>query len=96
MTRLEVYLIRTIRHYLFTIPANTPQDVTIDISPVDPNRAMILLQGAGYKEGGPTTAPYAAINFPYLVSLDSTNLIINFPFINKEAAICGCSIIEYI
>lgn len=57
---------------------------------------MILFQGAGYKECGPTAAPYAALNFPYLVSLGSSALIVNFPFDNKEAAICGCSIIEYI
>lgn len=89
-------MIRTIKNYLFTIPADTPQDLTVNISSVDPDRAMVLFQGAGYKEGGPTAAPYAAINFPYLVSAYSTYLLINFPFTNAEAAICGCSIIEYI
>ena len=89
-------MIRTIKNYLFTIPASTPLDLTVGISSVDPDRALVIFQGAGYREAGPTGAPYAAINFPYLVSLNSSALIANFPFENKEAAICGCTIIEYI
>jgi len=89
-------MIRTIRHYTFTIPAATPQNITVSISTVDPDRCIVVFQGAGYKQCGPTGAPYAALNLPYQVSLATSSLIINYPFENTEAAVCGVSIIEYI
>jgi len=89
-------MIRTIKHYTFTIPSGTPQDITVSINTVDPDRCIVQFHGAGYKQCGPTDAPYAALNFPFLVSLATSSLIINFPLENTEALACGVSIIEYI
>jgi len=89
-------MIRSIKHYNFTIPTGTRQDVTVPISSVNPDRCIVNFQGAGYKQCGPTDAPYAALNLPYLASMETSSLIVNYPFENTEEAVCGVSVIEYI
>lgn len=89
-------MIRSIRNYSFTIPSGTPQDITVALTSCDPARSIVVFQGAGIYVHTDAEVNLAVNNFPYLKSISSTVLLVNFPFDNAKAAICGCSIIEYI
>lgn len=86
-------VIKSIKHYTFTLPAGSPQNVTVSIDTVDPERAMVFFYGAGAYE---IVEGAIAANYPYLVSLNSTEAIVKASMYNAIAAGCSLSVIEYI
>jgi len=86
-------VIKGINHYTFTLPTGTPVDVTVSISAIDPVKAVAMLFGAGFNYYQDTVG---VANYPYLVSLNSSQAFLKGSLPNKEAAGCGVSIIEYI
>jgi len=86
-------VIKGIEHYTFIIPTGTPANITVSISAIDPGKAVAMLFGAGFDYYQDTVG---VANYPYLVSLGSSQAILKGSLPNKEAAGCGVSIIEYI
>lgn len=86
-------VIRSIQHKTFTLPAGTPANVTVTYDAVDPTKAVVFFYGAGAREIG---SGLFVQNFPYLVSLASTNAIVKASMEVVENAGCSLSIIEYI
>ena len=89
-------VIKSINHYTFTLPTGAPANITVSISSINPAKGMAFFYGAGYKIDGIDTVYFAAANYPHLVSLASTNAIIQGSIYNDAAAACGLTIIEYI
>jgi hypothetical protein len=86
-------VIKDIHHYTFTLPAGTPQDVTIAIDECDPTKAVPFFFGAGWFD---VVTGAVALVYPYLASLSSTQMIVRASLMNGEAVGCSVSLIEYI
>jgi len=89
-------VIKDIQHHTFILPTGTPVNVTVPISTIDPAKAAFFFYGAGIR--GVTYSIFALglPNYPFLVSLNSTQAIVQASLENLEAAGCSISIIEYI
>ncbi|RLG71710.1 MAG: hypothetical protein DRO11_03860 [Methanobacteriota archaeon] len=86
-------VIKSIKHYTFTMPAGDPVNITVNIDTIDPNKAVVFFYGAGVWE----FAEGVGINvYPYLVSLNSSQAIVRASMHNDQAAGCSFSVIEYI
>jgi len=86
-------VIKSIKHYTFTLPVGDPANITVDIDTIDPNKAVVFFYGAGVWE----FAEGVGINvYPYLVSLNSSQAIVRASMYNDQAAGCSFSVIEYI
>ena len=90
-------VIKDIGHYVFTLPAGTPANVTVNIDTCDPAKAVAFLFGAGGLEVNPGGTEYYAFPvYPYLVSIASTYAIFKASMDISWATGCSASIIEYI
>jgi len=89
-------VIKGINHYTFTLPSGDPTNVTVSISAVDPERAIVFFYGAGAHAGEANGQYFGIPNYPYLVSLDSSQAIVKASLYNDQAAGCSISVIEYI
>jgi len=89
-------VIKSIKHYTFTLPTGTPQNVTVNIDTIDPSKAIAFFYGAGIYPYGYGEAYAPLVNYPYLVSLGSSALVAKASLDNDIAAGCSVSIIEYI
>jgi len=86
-------VIKGINHYTFTMPSGSPQNITVSISAIDPDRAVVMFYGAG------VYVPQEGVGvpvYPYLVSLNSSQAIVKASLSLDESAGCSMSIIEYI
>lgn len=86
-------VVKSIKHYTFTLPAGSPANVTVSIDTIDPSKAVVFFYGAGVYE---LEAGAIVADYPYLVSLNSSQAIVKASLDNSAAAGCGISIIEYI
>lgn len=85
-------VINTIKHYPFTLPQGAAANVTVNISEVDPSKAMGFFYGAGHYE----EEAFAYNVYPYLVTIAATYAIVKAAGLISFAAGCSISIIEYI
>ncbi len=88
-----IAVIKGIHYYAFTIQTGNPADITINITAVDPNKAVCMLFGAGFNFYQDTVAVAC---YPYPKSLGSSVLIARGSIPNVQAAECGALVIEYI
>ena len=86
-------VIKSIKYYPFTIPTGNPVDITVNIAAVDPNKAVVMLYGAGFDYYQDTIG---VANYPYPKSIYSSSMIMRGSLPNREAAECGALVIEYI
>jgi hypothetical protein len=86
-------VIKSIKHYTFYLASGENVKATIDIDTIDPNKAVVFFYGAGAYElyEGAVVAVY-----PYLVSLNSSQLVAGAPMYMNVGAYCSVSVIEYI
>jgi len=86
-------VIKNINHYVFTLPFGDPTEITVSISSCDPSKAIVFFYGAGpYPIGTIGGVP----SYPFLVSLNSTQVIVKASLYCDGAAGCSLSLIEYI
>lgn len=85
-------VIKDINHYTFTLPTGTAPRATIAIDTCDPLKAMPFFFGAGVWE---PVSSALALQYPFLVSLNSTQMIVGCGE-NHFVAPCSVSLIEYI
>jgi hypothetical protein len=85
-------VIKDINHYTFTLPTGTAPRATIAIDTCDPTKSLPFFFGAGVWE---PVSSALALQYPFLVSLNSTQLIVGSGE-NHFAAPCSVSLIEYI
>jgi len=88
-------VIKSLKHYEFTLPIGNPVNVTVAISDVDPGKAVPFFYGAGVYEMGDGPSAAAAV-YPYLVAMYTTHVVVKAPIYNHISAGCGITIIEYI
>jgi hypothetical protein len=86
-------VIRDINHYTFSMTGGQTANVTIPVDTVDPSKAVCFFFGAGWREVG---SGVGVAVYPYLVSMNSSQLIVNCSMFPAEAANFGVSLIEYI
>lgn len=88
-------LIKSIKHYTFTMPSGNPSNINVTIDTINPAKSVVFFYGAGYLGVG-EQGQGAAINYPYLVSLAATLAVVKASLYNDEAAGCSLTVIEYI
>ena len=86
-------VIKDINHYGFTIAVGTAPQATINVDPCDPQKSVPFFFGAGYFIAG-ENIPVA--NYPYLVSLGSSQMVVGMSMPNEESTRLGVTLIEYI
>jgi len=86
-------VIKSIQHKTFSMTAGSAAPITVSIDAVDPSKAVVFFYGAGVNIPDPGVA---VPNYPFLVSLASTQAIFQASLYNEVAAGCSVSIIEYI
>jgi len=86
-------VIKDINHYTFSLPAGTAPDATIAVDTCDPQKSVPFFFGAGYGIVG-TNVPIQV--YPYLKSLNSTQMIIGASLPLDDTANLSVTLIEYI
>lgn len=86
-------LIKSIKHYTFTMPTGAPSNINVTIDTIDPTKAVVFFYGAGVNE---ISQDIGAIVYPYLVSLAATLAVVKASHNNDIVAGCSLTIIEYI
>lgn len=86
-------LIKSIKHYTFTMPTGAPANINVTIDTVDPAKAIAFFYGAGVYE---ISQDIGALVYPFLVSIAATLLVVKASHQNDHAAGLGVTIIEYI
>ncbi len=86
-------VIKDINHYAFTFTAGTAPEETIAIDTCDPKKTVVFFYGAGIFQPWGDAAPSI---YPYLKSLNSTQLIAAMSMQIDFNARCSVSVIEYI
>jgi len=86
-------VIKDINHYTFAMTGGQTAPVTIAVDTVDPSKAICFFFGAGWAEVG---SGVGVAVYPYLISMNSTQLIVNCSMTPAESAQFGVSLIEYI
>ena len=91
-------VIKTIKHYTFTLLAGAPANVTIAITAIDPAKAVVFPYGAAHmaESGEDPVVWWAWSVYPYLVSMITESIIMRASEEIKEAAGLGVTVIEYI
>jgi len=86
-------VIKDINHYTFNIPYGSAVNVTIAVDTCDPTKSVPFFFGAVAAEVG---EGIFIPNYPYLVSLNSTQLIAKASMNVGLAGDCSVTLIEYI
>jgi len=86
-------VIKSIKHYTFYLTTGPNVKATINIDTIDPNKAVVFFYGAGFCE---ILEGNGAAVYPYLVSLNSSQLVAGASIYNTHEAYCSASVIEYI
>lgn len=91
-------VIKSIKHYPFTMAAGAPALITVAISSIDPTKAMGFLFGAGFGEGSgeDPVVHWAWSVYPYVIDIYTTSMIMKASGNISQAAGCSVSVIEYI
>ena len=89
-------VIKSIKHYEFTLNATRTIDATVSISAVDPNKAICFFFGGGGYMGQVDSAAYAFPVYPFLHSFASSYLLVRASQDMQDNAFCSVSVIEYI
>ena len=85
-------VIGSIKHYPFTLLQGNPAEVTVDITEVDPTKAMAFFYGAGHYE----EVSFAFNVYPYLITIAATYVLVKASGAISFNAGCSLSLIEYI
>ncbi len=91
-------VIKSIKHYPFTMLAGAAANINIVIDEIDPTKAMVFPYGAGYKASSgfePITA-WAWVVYPYVVSIAAELVVMKASGVIEANADCSVSVIEYI
>jgi len=86
-------VIKDINHYIFTMSTGANPEATINIDECDPKKTMAFFYGAGYWE---VLTGVAAVIYPFMKSLNSSQLVAQCSPGIVEQVVFGVSIIEYI
>ncbi len=86
-------VIATIKHYTFTMPSGAAANITVNISEVDPAKAVPFFYGAGAND---PIEGASSVVYPYLVELNPTTAIVKASMANVVSVGCGITVIEYI
>jgi hypothetical protein len=86
-------LIKSIKHYTFTMPTGLPSNINVTIDTIDPEKTVVFFYGSGAYE---ISADIAVAVYPYLVSLAATLAVVKASLENDHVAGLGLTIIEYI
>ena len=86
-------VIKDINHYTFALTAGTAPLATIAIDTCDPAKAVAFFYGAGYYE---VDVNVVVANYPYLKSLNSSQMIVGMSIPLNHDANLSVSLIEYI
>lgn len=86
-------VIKDINHYAFTMTAGATPLATIAIDTCDPAKSVPFFFGAGWYE---ILTNFAIVVYPYLVSLNSTQMIVGASMQIDANAKIGVTLIEYI
>ena len=91
-------VIKSIKHYTFTMLSGAPANINVVIDTIDPTKAMVFPYGSGYKADSgfePITA-WAWSVYPYVVSIAAELVVMKASGAIEANASCSISVIEYI
>lgn len=91
-------VIKSIKHYTFTMLAGAPANIEIAITEVDPAKTVVMLFGSGYNadSGEDPVVWWAWIVYPHLVSVAAELVIVKASDTIKVNAGGSITVIEYI
>lgn len=86
-------VIKDIHHYTFQLPAGTSPSATVAVDLCDPLKSVPFFFGAGYHVAA-GNIPVA--NYPFLISLNSSSMVIGGSLPNEANTNLSVTLIEYI
>lgn len=86
-------VIKSIKHYTFSMPVGGPSPITVSISTINADKSVVFFYGGGAWEAA--AGAFISV-YPFLLSLTTTTAIVQAALSNDAVAGAGITVIEYI